>query len=227
MKPESRSSEEEDTVMSRKSKKSAKKLDVVKANRFDPNALATNRAGALAAGQKSRLAMRLASTAVSSIASVAFGILWLYLAVIAVPKQTIVNHWLGLIIAVFSFLFGVIWIVDGVRNLVKDSVSLLRDILSGEVAVAEGPARKEYDGRHYASLWHRLFNSIWFFSVDQRVQHLEAFKGTHFYVLDGQRFIVSQKGYAALTEGLSYRLYYAPRSRRLVNIESVPGEASA
>ncbi|MFL7792951.1 MAG: hypothetical protein AB8I69_12480 [Anaerolineae bacterium] len=213
--------------MPRKSKKSAKKLDIFKANRFDPSALATNRAGALAAGQKSRLTIRLASMAFSSIASVAFGILWLYLAVIAVPKQTIVDHWLGLIIAVLSFLLGVIWIVDGVRNLFKDSSSLLRDILGGEVVVAEGPARKEYDDHHYASLWHRLFNSIWFFSVDQRVQHIEAFKGTHFYVLDGQRFIVSQKGYVALTEGPSYRLYYVPRSKRLVNIEAVPGEANA
>jgi hypothetical protein len=213
--------------MSKKSKKSTKKLDIFKANRFDPNALATNRAGALTAGQKSRLTMRLASMTFSSIVSVAFGIFWLYLAVIAVPKQTIVNHWLALIFAVFSFIFGVIWIVDGIRNLVKDSFSLLRDILSGEVVVAEGPARKEYGGRHYASLWHRLFNSIWFFSVDRRVQHLEAFKGTHFYVLDGQRFIVSQKGYAALTEGPSYRLCYVPRSKRLVNIETVPGEANA
>lgn len=212
--------------MSKKSKKSAKKLDVVKANRFDPSALATNRAGALAAGQKSRLTIRLASTAFSSIASVAFGILWLYLAVIAIPKQTIVNHWLGLIIAVVSFIFGMIWIVDGVKNLVKDSFSLLRDILGGKVVVAEGPARKEYDDHHYASLWHRLFNSIWFFSVDQRVQHIEAFKGTHFYALDGQRFIVSQKGYAALAEGPSYRLYYVPRSKRLVNIEPVPGGAN-
>jgi hypothetical protein len=161
--------------MPRKSKKSAKKLDIFKANRFDPSALATNRAGALAAGQKSRLTIRLASMAFSSIASVAFGILWLYLAVIAVPKQTIVDHWLGLIIAVLSFLLGVIWIVDGVRNLFKDSSSLLRDILGGEVVVAEGPARKEYDDHHYASLWHRLFNSIWFFSVDQRVQHIEGF----------------------------------------------------
>jgi hypothetical protein len=217
----------ENVVMPRKSKKSTKKLDVVKANRFDSNALATNRAGALAAGQKSRLTIRLASMAFSSIASVAFGIFWIYLAVIAVPKQTIVNHWLAVIFAVFSLIFGVIWIVDGVRNLIRDSVSLLRDILSGEVAVAEGPARREYDSRHYASLWHRLFNSIWFFSVDRRAQYLEAFKGTHFYVLDGQRFIVSQKGYAALTEGPSYRLYYVPRSKRLVNIETVSGEANA
>jgi hypothetical protein len=217
----------EDGIMPRKSKKSTKKLDVVEANRFDPNALATNRARALAAGQKSRLTIRLASMAFSSIASVAFGILWLYLAMITVPKQTIVNHWLALIIAVFLFLFGVIWIVDGVRNLIKDSSSLLRDILSGEVVVAEGPVCREYDSRHYASLWHRLFNSIWFFSVDQRAQYLEAFKGTHFYVLDGQRFIVSQKGYAALTEGPSYRLYYVPRSKRLVNIELLPGEANA
>ena len=212
--------------MPRKSKKSTKKLDVVEANRFDPSALAVNRAGALAASQKTRLTVRLVSMAFSSIASVAFGILWLYLAVIAVPKQTIVDHWLGLIIAVLSFLLGVIWIVDGARNLVKDSFSLLRDILGGEVVMAEGPARKEYDDHHYASLWHRLFNSIWFFSVDQRVQHIEAFKGTHFYALDGQRFIVSQKGYAALAEGPSYRLYYVPRSKRLVNIEAVPGEAN-
>jgi hypothetical protein len=46
-------------------------------------------------------------------------------------------------------------------------------------------------------------------------------------MLDGQRFIVSQKGYAALTEGPSYRLYYVPRSKRLVNIEPVPGKANA
>jgi hypothetical protein len=125
--------------MPRKSKKSTKKLDIFKANRFDPNALAANRAGTLAASQKTRLTVRLVSMAFSSIASVAFGILWFYLAVIAMPKQTIVNHWLALIIAVLSFLLGVIWIVDGARNLVKDSFSLLRDILGGEVVVAEAP----------------------------------------------------------------------------------------
>lgn len=212
--------------MPKRTKKPTKKLDVVKANRFDPTALAANQAGTLAGGQKSRSMIRLASITLSSIISVAFGIAWIYLAAIIVPEgafwNNLMDNLVPLIVVPLMFIFGIMWIVDGIKHLMKDGFSLLRDVLDGRVVMAEGSAHKDYDDRHYASMWHRLLN--WVFSSSEHPS-VELFKGTHFYVLDGQRFIVSHKGYAALTEGPSYRLYYVPHSRRLVNIELVLDEA--
>jgi hypothetical protein len=42
---------------------------------------------------------------------------------------------------------------------------------------------------------------------------------SHFYVLDEQRFAVSERAYKALVSGAQYHVYYTPRSKRLVNIE--------
>lgn len=42
-----------------------------------------------------------------------------------------------------------------------------------------------------------------------------------YYHLGDLRFAVSEAGYEALTQGETYRLYYTPRSKTLVNIESV------
>jgi hypothetical protein len=65
---------------------------------------------------------------------------------------------------------------------------------------------------------------VLYFFADKDQKHIEWLSGTHYYVLNGQQFIVSQKGYAALTKEASFRLYYASRSGRLVNIEPISGE---
>lgn len=42
---------------------------------------------------------------------------------------------------------------------------------------------------------------------------------TYYYIVAGEQFQVSERAYAALVEGLTYRAYYLPSSKRLVNIE--------
>jgi hypothetical protein len=43
----------------------------------------------------------------------------------------------------------------------------------------------------------------------------------YYYHIDGQRFDVSYRGYQALVPGRAYRLYYTPRSMRVVGIEAI------
>ena len=42
---------------------------------------------------------------------------------------------------------------------------------------------------------------------------------TYLYLINGMTFTVSQKAYQSLVEGLSYKLYYLPHSKKIVNIE--------
>ena len=44
---------------------------------------------------------------------------------------------------------------------------------------------------------------------------------TYYYQVAGQKFSVSLRAYQALVSGPNYRLYYTPRSKRLVALESV------
>jgi hypothetical protein len=44
------------------------------------------------------------------------------------------------------------------------------------------------------------------------------------FEIDGLRFTVSKEGWDVLDEQLTYRLYYTPRGKRLLNMEVV-GEA--
>ncbi len=43
----------------------------------------------------------------------------------------------------------------------------------------------------------------------------------YYYVIDGKSFQVTRRAYAALLEGLDYRIYYLPRTKKLVSIEPV------
>lgn len=44
---------------------------------------------------------------------------------------------------------------------------------------------------------------------------------TYYYVIDGKSFQVSRRAYNALFEGIAYRIYYLPRTKKLVSIEPV------
>lgn len=55
-----------------------------------------------------------------------------------------------------------------------------------------------------------------------RVENTSDDSSTYYYVLDGKRFQVSSSAYAALVEGLRYRLYYTPTSKKLISIEPLP-----
>jgi len=43
----------------------------------------------------------------------------------------------------------------------------------------------------------------------------------YYYVIDGKSFQVSRRAYTALLEGIDYRVYYLPRTKKLVSIEPV------
>ena len=215
--------------MARKSKRSAQTPDAItlaKANRFNRSALASNHQGRLASSQILRLALRLASMMLAVIVTIAFGIAWIVLAAVVVPKEALVANVLSLVIATLLFHFDLFWTFDGINHILQDAFPLLRDVIGGRVMMEEGIVSREYDDHGYASLWHRLLTWVFDFFANKDQKHIEWFSGTHYYVLNGQQFIVSQKGYAALTQESSYRLYYGSCSRWLVNIEPVPNEAA-
>jgi hypothetical protein len=214
--------------MARRTTQHPDAITLAKANGFNQSALASNRQGQLTSSQILRLALRLAAMTLSVIVTIAFGIAWIVLAAVVVPKEAfaaaLAANWQSLIIAVILFLFGLFWVLYGINHTVQDGFPLLHDVIRGRVTMEEGNVFREYDDHNYPSLWHRLLTWVFYFFADKNQKHIEWFSGTHYYVLDGQQFIVSQKGYAALTKELSYRLYYASHSRRLVNIEPVSGE---
>ena len=70
------------------------------------------------------------------------------------------------------------------------------DVLGGQVRSARGEVRK------------RL-----------RVTHGRYTTMLYYYTLDGQDWLVSAEAYRALIEGQRYRVYYLPRSKKLVGIE--------
>jgi hypothetical protein len=94
-----------------------------------------------------------------------------------------------------SGLFYLLLIVTGVFIL-RFGLSvgrLIGDLWSGEVSSVEGPGARDF--RQY-----RYFRS-------------------YYYVIDHRRFPVAKAAYDALLEGKTYRIYYAPHSKRLVSIE--------
>jgi hypothetical protein len=63
---------------------------------------------------------------------------------------------------------------------------------------------------------------VWLEGVISRVEDSSGDSSSYYYVLAGQRFSVSSTAYAALVESLRYRLYYTPRTKKLVSIEPLP-----
>jgi hypothetical protein len=209
--------------MARKSKPDAGPL--AKVNRFNRSALASNRQGRLASGQIFRFALRLASMLLSFIVTIAFAIVCFALAALVVPKEAFAANWVSLVIAALLSLFGLTWVIDVTNHLWQNIFPLSRDITGGWVTMEEGVVSRDYDDNSYASLWHGLFTWVFRFFAEDHAKHIAWFSGVHYYVLNGQRFTVSQKGYAALNKESSWRLFYASHSKRLVNIEPVTGNA--
>ncbi len=210
--------------MARRSTQRPDTITLAEANRFNQNALASNRQGRLASSQILQFVLRLVSMVFAAIVVIILGIVCIVLAAVVVPKEAFAADWLSLAIAALLFLFGLFWVLYGINHTVQNGFPLLRDITSGRVMIEEGIVSREYDDHAYPSLWHRLLTWVLYFFADEYQKHIKWFSGTHYYVLNGQRFIVSQKGYAALTDESPYRLYYASQSRRLINIEHISGE---
>jgi hypothetical protein len=101
------------------------------------------------------------------------------------------------------FLIALIAVVAVLMFLVlRPSLRLLADCRRGQVLVAEGAATKDEEADVEGSV-------------------------TYYYDLNRHSFKVNESGYYALIEGLTYRLYYLPRSKKLVNVEAVAAEIAA
>ena len=54
----------------------------------------------------------------------------------------------------------------------------------------------------------------------QRVVHTgKSSYVEYFYTIQGQRFVVNHRAHTALVDGLNYRIYYLPRSKKMLSIE--------
>jgi hypothetical protein len=81
-------------------------------------------------------------------------------------------------------------------------ITALLDIFMPKLEVFQGAAFKT----------HRVVNT-------GRSSHVE-----YYYTINQKRFNVRQRAYTALVDGLEYRLYYLPRTKKLVSIEVLNGE---
>lgn len=57
------------------------------------------------------------------------------------------------------------------------------------------------------------------------IQRAYSSKTDYYYLVGEQRFEISKRAYAALIEGVKYRVYYLPRTKILFSIEAL-GESS-
>lgn len=79
-------------------------------------------------------------------------------------------------------------------------VRLLIDVVSGKVAVLEGMAQRRFTVTHTSR---------------------GGTSTTYYYQMGSQKFTVSSAAYTAFIDGIPYRIYYAPLSKRMVAIEPV------
>ncbi len=83
----------------------------------------------------------------------------------------------------------------------REGRQIAADLRAGTVTAAEGLARKEI------------------------VHRLSSREDSYYYQMGALTFGVSEKGYEALIEGRSYRMYYLPHTKRLLSLEPLPAPA--
>jgi hypothetical protein len=211
-------------LMSKKSTESLQTYaaSLAKENKFDPSALPANREGNLTAGQRSKLYLMLVSILFSSVLGIGLGIFFFITGMNWFPKEEPLSEGIMVLVSIIAFLFGMWWIYEGGKQLLRSGRPLLSDIAGGKLAIEKGQVKKEYDDQYYRSMWHRLLDwGFGFFSESDERYDSNMFSGTHFYIFRDQKFIVSQKGYNALDEDITHILYFTPSSKRLINIEPV------
>jgi hypothetical protein len=163
------------------------------ANGFLPDALEANRAG------------RLSERQVRTLGRAEKAVHW------QAPMISI-----GLIAAAPAFWFygylqsalvcGGIGIATFVKLLRQPALSRMdRDLADGRVLVIEGEIHKVYA---------RKFSAASLLMGSER-PYSEGYN----YAIGSEQFPVSEKAYHALVDGVACRLYYLPRSKRVVNIE--------
>lgn len=82
-------------------------------------------------------------------------------------------------------------------------LNAILDISTSEPEVVEGEGRK----------------------ITRRKSSGKSSRTVYYYVIGDHEFEIPQKAYPALVEGINYRAYFMPRSKRLVTLEptSIPG----
>lgn len=96
---------------------------------------------------------------------------------------------LPVVVFVLALLIGMILLL----RFMSDSIRIMSDVWHGEISKIEGPVSKKVRRSRYSH--------------------------SYFYVSGPYRFQVSRTAYTALIEGKMYRIFYVPRSKRLVSIE--------
>ena len=101
------------------------------------------------------------------------------------------------ILRALSTTTSILVLIVGVVLLVRfgwDMVKILTDLWNGRVSDVEGLVVRE--------------------------SHRSRYHTSYYYVVESFKFEVSEAAYNALIEGVQYRIWYAPHSKRLVSIET-------
>jgi hypothetical protein len=175
---------------------------LAQANQFDTAALTANRQGILAKEQAPRLYKTFVQGLILS--AIAIGVTALFLVTfLAPPNLTVAVRLPGV---AFAVLFGGLFVWAGVSQVLW----AVLDLMANRVECVEGPVQKQI-----------------------KVSRTHSARGgtrqtsrRFYYLIDPQRFQVSERAYHALIEDLPYRLYYTPRSKLLMSIEPLAGPVS-
>ena len=196
---------------------------LAKANKFDSGVLSRNRDGYYTPGQRTKLFLTVISIFISSLVGIGFGGLFVSTGWLIFPKEDLFAEWLRLLLSILAFGVGLWWLYAGGKQLLHFWSSLLMDAVEGKLAIEEGPVQKDYDDTQYKSMWHELIDwgFVMFSSERDGRFRFNLVRGTHFYLANNHQFNVSQKGYNALDDHKPHILYFAPRSKKLINMEPI------
>jgi hypothetical protein len=176
--------------------------NLARAIRFSPNDLAANRDGNLTSGQARSLVIQLLGSLLMWLILIALGAM--ILAVLVndfVQSERLSPGWL--IVAPCGAVMGAFIILASIGEGRKELRKLVADIRGRKVWKSEGQVTK---------------------SVREDVDDEGGVDRSFYYTIGRRHFKVSRVGYAALVEGLTYRVYYTPKTRRLTSIELVKEE---
>lgn len=161
------------------------------ANRFSLQDMQDNRSGRIGPAQGKRLLPKLLLGAGIMLPSTGFLIFILYSLLFA-PGADPSRNWINVLI--FTLVTGVFVVIGGVM-----AWKAVADLMQGSVTMIEGVGQKL-----------------------RRVSRSSSNRGTtitYYYQVDDQRIAIPERAYAALVDGLRYRVYRTPRSGVLMSIE--------
>lgn len=171
--------------------------NLARATLFSPDDLAANREGRLTSNQAFSLVIQLLGSLLMWLILITIGAM--ILAVLVndfVESESLSPIWL--IIAPCGAAIGGFMILASIGEGQKEIRKLMADIRGRKVWKSEGQVTK---------------------SIYEEVDDEGGVDRSYYYTIGRRHFKVSKAGYAALVEGMVYRLYYTPKSRRLASIE--------